>query len=474
MLYDRLKQIREAKRKLDGEAGSDGDVSSPASRETRSDVTGRGGADAAAPASAAAVETARELGAEWRAVSEFVFVRDTLIPHDGASALRRLRNEGDSSSREEAPSGIATGAFGEWQTDGHGREQAEKQGSGEGGPGLTGVTWRPHQLVFFDVETTGLSGGAGNVAFLAGFGRLSSEGISLHQVFLADYPGEPMFLRYLDGLITPDDVLVSYNGKSFDAQVLKTRFLMNGLEPLGNRHIDLLHTARRLWRRLLPDCSLGTVERDVLGVRRSLDIPGWEVPEAYFAYLESSEDPQTRRERIDRMTAVLAHHEQDIVSLVALMAGIEAFAGFSPEAFGVPLRVDDYELGRLLTRDDQGAHVRERGIALMHGLLRPNHPDALRAALHLGRLHRRKGRFAEAERVWRFAYERLRSVEAAIALAKLYEHRRRDPAGAAEIVGRAVRWPHARPYLAALYYRLDRLERKRRRAPANVGSAGPR
>ncbi len=412
MLYDRLKQIREAKR--------DQTASGAEGRSAGHDGV-RKEADAAVGAQSVA---ATDLGSEWRAESEFLFVRDTFIENAVAEQLRRVyRNHEESRGmwllRPELRSGF-----------------------------------HPEQLVFFDLETTGLSGGAGNVAFLAGFGRLVPKGVQLHQAFLADYPGELEFLQHLRGLLGDRDVLVSYNGKSFDAQVLKTRFLMNGIDPLRNRHIDLLHPARRLWRRILPDCSLGTLERGVLDLRRELDIAGWEVPEAYFAYLTGAADGGL--DPLQRMSAVLAHHEQDIVSLAVLMGRMEALAVEDDDT----VRVDRYELGRLLTGGATPESLRDRGRAVLHELLRPNHPDALRASLYLGTLYRRNGDLGRAEEVWWFAYERLRSVEAAVALAKLYEHRRRDLQRAAEIVGSAVGWPHARPYLTSLRYRQERLERK--------------
>ncbi len=50
-------------------------------------------------------------------------------------------------------------------------------------------------LVFFDLETTGLSHGAGTVAFMAGIARFNEKGLLIHQILLADYPGEAAFRR---------------------------------------------------------------------------------------------------------------------------------------------------------------------------------------------------------------------------------------------------------------------------------------
>ncbi|MDR0388096.1 MAG: ribonuclease H-like domain-containing protein, partial [Treponema sp.] len=60
-------------------------------------------------------------------------------------------------------------------------------------PGTAG----PGDLLFFDLETTGLSSGAGTVAFLAAFGRMvpGNPNLEVTQYLLLDYPGEDDFLE---------------------------------------------------------------------------------------------------------------------------------------------------------------------------------------------------------------------------------------------------------------------------------------
>ncbi|MDR2245189.1 MAG: ribonuclease H-like domain-containing protein, partial [Treponema sp.] len=129
----------------------------------------------------------------------------------------------------------------------------------------------PESLRFFDLETTGLSSGAGTVAFLAAFGRFvpaaaggmdGRYALRVNQYLLLDYPGENDFLEAAlkefarDWTETEETarppLIVTYNGKTFDAQILKTRCLMNAIVPPDYCHADLLHPARRLWKRVLP------------------------------------------------------------------------------------------------------------------------------------------------------------------------------------------------------------------------------
>jgi uncharacterized protein YprB with RNaseH-like and TPR domain len=192
----------------------------------------------------------------------------------------------------------------------------------------------PGDLLFFDLETTGLSGGAGTVAFLAAFGRLvpADPGekpaylLRVDQYLLLDYPGEPNFLEALlpefreTGGVSPrPPLVVSYNGKSFDAQILKTRCVMNGLRPPASCHADLLHPARRLWRGTLPSCSQGAIETAVLGLDRTGDIPGALAPEIWFSFLRSG--------GAGGLLAVCDHNLRDVVGLACLFSVIGYIAG---------------------------------------------------------------------------------------------------------------------------------------------------
>ncbi|MCL2880313.1 MAG: ribonuclease H-like domain-containing protein [Treponema sp.] len=205
-------------------------------------------------------------------------------------------------------------------------------------------------LLFFDLETTGLSGGAGTVAFLAAFGRLvritahgktatargkavSEPGYNLQitQYLLLDYPGEGDFLAALTPEFTatasaPRPVVVSFNGKSFDAAILATRCLMNGIKPPVYLHADLLHPARRLWKRLLENCSQGTIEEKLLGLDRSDDVSGAMAPDIWFDFLRTG--------KTGDLMAICEHNRRDIrglASIFAVMARIadDPFAAFT-------------------------------------------------------------------------------------------------------------------------------------------------
>ena len=178
----------------------------------------------------------------------------------------------------------------------------------------------PKDFLFFDLETTGLSGGAGTVAFLAAFGKpLASGKMLVTQYLLLDYPGENDFLEVvLKEFKNENSVIVTYNGKCFDLQILKTRCLMNGIKPPQYFHADFLHPARRLWKNIIQDCSQASIETKILGLDRGGDIPGSLAPEIWFEFLKTG--------RTERLLGICEHNQSDISGLASILGAMISIA----------------------------------------------------------------------------------------------------------------------------------------------------
>ena len=89
-------------------------------------------------------------------------------------------------------------------------------------------------LLFFDLETTGLSGGAGTLAFLVGCGYFEGGGFHTRQYFLSGYEAEHDLLVSLAALTGRFNGLVTFNGRTFDVPLIETRYLFHRLEsPFG-------------------------------------------------------------------------------------------------------------------------------------------------------------------------------------------------------------------------------------------------
>src|SRR5438045_2648872 len=168
------------------------------------------------------------------------------------------------------------------------------------------------RTLFVDLETTGLSGGAGTVAFLVGVGWFDMGAFQVRQFLLTSYANERALLSAVAECLDATSLLVSYNGKTFDVPVMETRWMFHRMPmPLESvRHFDMLHPARRLWRTRangLDDgesgCRLSTLERVLCEVNRVGDVPGMEIPARYFRFLRSGDarplQPVLEHNRID-------------------------------------------------------------------------------------------------------------------------------------------------------------------------------
>ena len=198
------------------------------------------------------------------------------------------------------------------------------------------------RIAFLDTETTGVSGGAGMCPFLIGVGFFRADQFEVVQYFIRDFDEETSMLRALDELLGNFDLLVTYNGRSFDVPLVENRCVLSRLDSpfVHMAHFDLLFTARRLWRAGHGSCKLTALEAKILNFFRGPDIPGSQIPRAYFDYLQSS-DAITMR-------SVFFHHVYDILSLTALM--IHAADRVTSEPLPLDDALDLYSLGRIFDR----------------------------------------------------------------------------------------------------------------------------
>ncbi len=291
-------------------------------------------------------------------------------------------------------------------------------------------SWRPAKLLFIDSETTGLAGGTGTYIFLIGMARFQSDHLHIKQYYLLhqgmEYPFLQAALREWDGI----EGLISFNGKSYDLPLLKTRLVLNRLpfryENLP--HLDLLHTARRLWKSL-PSYSLSTLEEHVLHVRRESDIPGFMIPNAYFRSLLSGD--------LTVIEPVLQHNVIDLISMVgvtlsAARAFHEKYKGANTSLLGVMRTLADLDLleeaAEVIPSIEHDACSREELALLL---------------LYKARCLKRMHRWQEAVHIWQqyIAAGLAFSYEPYVELAKHYEHIGRDPHQALQYLEKAeTRW----------------------------------
>ncbi|MGE5251430.1 MAG: ribonuclease H-like domain-containing protein [Bacteroidota bacterium] len=314
-------------------------------------------------------------------------------------------------------------------------------------------------LAFLDTETSGLAGGTGTYAFMVGAGRFAGGEFQLVQFFMRDPAEEAALLEGLADFLAPCGALVTFNGKAFDAPLLRTRYRLHGIpSPFEDfSHLDLLPLARRLWRDRLPSRALKYLEDSVLEApRTSEEVPGYEIPWLYFDYLRTRDATPLR--------GVFYHNAMDVVAMAALLNHMNEMLG-DPFSGRVEHGLDFVSLGKLfedLGEWEQAARLYERG--LEYELAETEFGMAVR---RLSILQKRRGDLNEATRWWEEAAGR-GHIYACIELAKYYEHRSRDTA-------QAMHWTEAarqqaasqdipayvrRHWLEEIEHRLERLKRK--------------
>src|SRR5260370_39688247 len=119
--------------------------------------------------------------------------------------------------------------------------------------GISGGAFRhcdARRWAFLDTETTGLAGGSGTCAFLIGLGFIDDDGFRVKQYFVRDFNEEASALEGLRRELERFDVLVTFNGRTFDQPPLETRYTMNrARHPFARLgHLYLLYGARRLFQ----------------------------------------------------------------------------------------------------------------------------------------------------------------------------------------------------------------------------------
>jgi uncharacterized protein YprB with RNaseH-like and TPR domain len=308
-------------------------------------------------------------------------------------------------------------------------------------------------LLFLDLETTGLAGGAGSYAFLVGCGWFDRGRFRVRQFLLSSFASERALLEAVKDAASTVDALVTYNGKSFDLPLIETRYALNRLSTpfAGMPHVDMLHHARRLWDGHDDGHRLSSVESSLLGHEREGDVPGFEIPSRYFHYVRSG-DPRP-------LGAVLEHNRRDLLSLALLTAraaqllddGVAATTT-AREALGI---------GRLYERSGMTADALAcyaRAVDMGPGV----YAEALYAH---AMLLRRLRRYDVAAQAWQRLLDlgdcspRLQR-EAAEALAVHHEHRLRSLLSARHLAMQSLQFDLTTTRRQATEYRLARLDRK--------------
>ncbi len=340
------------------------------------------------------------------------------------------------------------------------------------------------RAAFLDTETTGLGSSASTYAFMVGVGtiepapQIDAQGerpleYVVRQFFMRSPAEETALLVALADLLQDRDLLVSFNGRTFDVPLLRMRYLYNRSFlpasahkiPLFDErapHLDLLHPARRIWKRRLQSCRLVNLEAQVLGIERTgEDVSGALIPQMYVDYLRSGAGWE--------MARVFYHNREDIVTTAALAAQLARMID-SPDA--PESGVTAYEWLALGERKEMAGDYPAALLAYRRAL---DADDALGgtargdAFLRLGRTLKRMGDWQGAAETWELWLTTIPDAPVApwVELAKYHEWQTHDYAQAAMWTAWALHTLNSRPAwqrppgaIPELEQRLARLDKR--------------
>ncbi|RKG69332.1 hypothetical protein D7V80_09185 [Corallococcus sp. CA054B] len=272
------------------------------------------------------------------------------------------------------------------------------------------------RMLMLDTETTGLAGGTGTVPFLVGLGWFEGRSMRVQQLFLRRMGEEAPMLRLLAERMASSSCLVTYNGKSFDWPLLRTRFVLNRVPvPKELPHLDLLHCARRVFKHRGEGARLVHLESKVLGHHRVGDVDGSLIPELYFRFLRGTDGSE--------LVPVLEHNQKDLLLLAALMGDlVRRFQSEGTE------RQDPRDLlgfAQVAERAGDAA----RALTFAKAAAESGGPVGIEALVLASRLCRRSGdcetAVAHLQRALTFAKPGQGAV-LHLSLTKLYEHSLKD------------------------------------------------
>ncbi len=283
------------------------------------------------------------------------------------------------------------------------------------------IPWSKDDLLVIDLETTGLGRG-GILAFMIGLGYYEDDKYVVEQLFLPEPDAEINSFDRLMELLEQKSVLVTFNGKTFDLPVLESRFLHNQIwiNFREKEHIDVLHIARRLWRKKAPSCALETLEYYILGQVREkeLDIEGSLIPQTYFQFLINGDPEMIRR--------IFVHNQHDVLNTASLLAFICEHLEF-PVRSGMDYRIDYHAVAKLY--QSQGHHQCTQSI-----LEDLTDQDILSADIvyDLGIIYKKAGDYKRAETCFRQGAE-LNDIRALHELVLILENKQKNYPEAIEV-----------------------------------------
>ncbi len=176
--------------------------------------------------------------------------------------------------------------------------------------------------IFLDMETTGFVRDVDTLVFLVGIAYLAKDSktsdyrLSIRQYFSRNTLEVGPMLRAIFRKFARPTLIVTFSGSRFDLDLLKAHAIHREVPwPWDDvPELDLARCARKIWKTALKRCNLRTLEREVLGYQRKVDLTGSEIPERWSEFVHNRNP--------DVLEPVIWHNIEDLLSLPTLLSAM--------------------------------------------------------------------------------------------------------------------------------------------------------
>lgn len=200
--------------------------------------------------------------------------------------------------------------------------------------------FKTDNICFLDIETLGFSRQHHNI-YLIGLVYYSAKEKSwvIDQLFINSLDKEKELLLYLNDILDDFDLIVTYNGDSFDIPFIRERYkkykIKNNIEDI--KTYDIYREIRKNGKYLgLENLKLKTIER-YLGIYRQDEFTGGDCIDIYLEYVDTG-DKKLKE-------FVLMHNYEDLyylTDILDILDHIEEKIGFSIRNY--KFKIDSFNL----------------------------------------------------------------------------------------------------------------------------------
>lgn len=185
-------------------------------------------------------------------------------------------------------------------------------------------------ILFLDVECIELGFSHRNIPYLIGVAYFKGEQLQTELILCHQPAQEEPALEYLISIWKDFQYICTFNGKSFDIPLIKSRFNLFKKRFPNNflEHFDLYHIIRKTSPHFTN--RLIACEKNILGHERKDDLSGSYSGQAYYEYLKYQDDTLLKQ--------IILHNKADVHTLALLCLAMNEYCQSYIKQKVIPLK----------------------------------------------------------------------------------------------------------------------------------------